>query len=197
VVRRPNAVPTIDGRRSDPAAKVVVAVGRLTPQKGFDLLLRAWVPIARSHPGWTLRIYGAGPEKARLEAQVDELGLGGKVALMGRTSRIGEAYAEGSVFVLSSRREGLPMVILEAMSKGLPVVSFDCPTGPAETVATGENGVLLPDGDVPALSAALAEVIEDGELRIRLGRGALATAARYDQEVIGKQWVELIDDLLT
>jgi len=197
VVRRPNAVPTIDGRAGDPESKVVVAVGRLTPQKGFDLLLPAWVPIAHSHPDWQLKIYGAGPEKALLEAQIADLGLGGQVALMGRTSRIGEAYASGSIFVLSSRREGLPMVILEAMSKGLPVVSFDCPTGPAEMVATGENGVLVRNGDVPALTEGLSELIEDRALRARLGRGALGTAARYDQEAIGKEWVELIDGLIS
>ena len=195
IVRMPNAVTAIDGPRSDLTARVVVAAGRLTPQKGFDLLLPAWVPVAAAHPDWRLQIYGAGPERARLEALINESGLADTVRLMGRTNRLGHAFSQSSVFVLSSRREGLPMVILEAMSKGLPVVSFDCPTGPAEIVVTDQNGMLVPDGDVEGLSQALLRVIEDDEMRVRLGTGALQTAAGYDIERIGQRWSELIDEL--
>ena len=88
------------------------------------------------------------------------------------------------------------MVILEAMSKGLPVVSFDCPTGPVEIVVTDHNGVLVPDGDIPGLSKALLGVIEDDAYRATLGKGALETAARYDIQVIGRDWAELVEDVL-
>ena len=188
VVLLPNAVPAIDGGRADPTCKTVVAAGRLTRQKGFDRLIPAWSEIARTHPDWRLEIYGSGREGGALQQLVDRHGLSGTVSLMGRTKRLGEAFANSSIFVLSSRREGLPMVILEAMSKGLPVVSFDCPTGPAEIIVNDHNGVLVPDGDIPALTAARRRLIEDDEGRARLGIGALETAARYDVQAIGQQW---------
>jgi glycosyltransferase involved in cell wall biosynthesis len=196
VVLLPNAVPALDGGRADPTRKTVVAAGRLTRQKGFDRLIPAWSQVARAHPDWRLEIYGSGPEGRALQQLVSQHGLSGTVRLMGRTKRLGHAFSNASIFVLSSRREGLPMVILEAMSKGLPVVSFDCPTGPAEIVVDDYNGVLVPDGDIPALTRALRRLVEDDEQRARLGSGALETAARYDVEAIGKQWAELIDGLL-
>ena len=197
VVLLPNAVPAIEGGRADPTRKTVVAAGRLTRAKGFDRLIPAWSQVARSHPDWRLEIYGSGPERDALQLLVDQHGLSGTVQLKGRTNRLGHAFANSSIFVLSSRREGFPMVILEAMSRGLPVVSFDCPTGPAEIVVDDHNGVLVPNGDIPALTEALRQLIEDDEQRARLGNGALETATRYDVESIGKQWTELIDGLLS
>ncbi len=196
VVRIPNAVPALAGGPADHTAKVVIAAGRLTTQKGFDRLIRAWEPVAAAHRDWRLLILGEGPERERLEGLIASAGLAEVVALMGQTDRIGHAFAESSIFVLSSRREGLPMVILEAMSKGLPVVSFDCPTGPAEMVVTGHNGILVPDGDIAGLTRALLDVIEDDELRSRLGKGALETSERYDMEVIGQEWAHLVESLL-
>jgi glycosyltransferase involved in cell wall biosynthesis len=151
--------------------------------------------VARRHPDWRLVIYGEGEQRPVLEKLVADHGLGESVSLPGRTDRIGEEFSRAAAFVLSSRREGLPMVILEAMSKGLPVVSFDCPTGPAELI-TADNGILVPDADVDALSRALCDVIEDDELRRRLDRGAVDTAARYDLDVIGRDWAALVDELL-
>lgn len=197
VVRMPNAVPAVGGGQSDLSAKTVIAAGRLTTQKGFDRLIPAWEPVARAHPDWSLEIYGEGQQRERLEGLIAEHDLSKSVRLMGRTERLGHAFAESSVFVLSSRREGLPMVILEAMSKGLPVVSFDCPTGPVEIVVSDHNGLLVPDGDIPALSQALLTVIEDDAYRGTLGKGALETAARYDISVIGRDWAELVEDLRT
>ena len=196
VVRMPNAVTEMDGGQADLSAKTVIAAGRLARQKGFDRLIPAWEPVARAHPDWTLEIYGEGKHRELLEGLIAELDLGKSVRLMGRTDRLGHAFAASSVFVLSSRREGLPMVILEAMSKGLPVISFDCPTGPVEVVASGHNGVLVPDGDIPALTKALLDVIEDDGYRATLGQGALETAASYDLRVIGREWAELVADLL-
>jgi len=197
VVLLPNAVPAIDGGRADPTHKTVVAAGRLTRAKGFDRLIPAWSQVARTHPDWRLEIYGSGPESGALQQLIDEHGQSRTVRLMGRTKELGHALANSSIFVLSSRREGLPMVILEAMSKGLPVVSFDCPTGPADIVVDDQNGVLVPNGHIPALAEVLRELIEDDEKRARLGNGALATATRYDIEAIGQQWTELIDGLLS
>ena len=114
---------------------------------------------------------------------------------MGATRDLGAALAQGSVFALSSRFEGFGIVVVEAMSKGLAVVSFDCPRGPGEIIDDGRDGVLVPPGDVAALSRALLETVGDEERRRALGTAALETARRYDPATVGKSWVTLLDQL--
>jgi glycosyltransferase involved in cell wall biosynthesis len=195
VERIPNPTPPVAAGASTLEAPVVVAAGRLTNQKGFDLLIPAFAPVARRHPGWTLRIYGGGPERASLQALIEAEGMEDRIELMGPTRRLVEALAEASVFVLSSRFEGFGLVILEAMSVGLPVVSFDCPRGPAEIITSGRDGTVVPPEDVPALSEALDELVADEARRRAYGAAALETAAAYDQKEIGALWEALLDDL--
>jgi glycosyltransferase involved in cell wall biosynthesis len=191
----PNALPALEGDVSALANPLVVAAGRLTPQKGFDLLVRAFARVVERHPDWELRIYGGGEKLSELRRLVWEHDLYNHVTLMPRSPELGRELAKASVFALSSRFEGLPMVLIEAMSKRLPVVSFDCPTGPRQVVVHGHNGLLVPNGDVDAFASALLEVIEDDDKRRSMGDAALETARRYDVEVIGRRWAEFLADI--
>jgi len=167
---------------------VVVAMGRLVPQKGFDMLIDAFAPLARNHPDVTLEIWGEGPERSRLERRRDDLGLAGRVRLPGTTTEPHAAIGRAGVFVMSSRREGFPMVLGEAMASGVPCVSFDCPSGPRELIRDGVDGLLVPPNDVPALGAALERLITDRELAARLASRAPEVVERFSLEAILEQW---------
>jgi glycosyltransferase involved in cell wall biosynthesis len=192
VVCMPNGVPELGGRRAALDAKVVVAAGRMGPQKGFDRLLPVWAKVAREHPDWELRIWGGGKGIGKLRRQADELGIADSAHIMGFTSKLHEEFADSSLYVMSSRNEGFPMVLLEAMSAGLPVVSYDCPTGPRDIVREGVDGYVVPNGDRDALAAALGRLMDDAEMRKAFGAAAVEGAARYDIAAIARRWEELL-----
>ncbi|MBL0373286.1 glycosyltransferase family 4 protein [Rhizobium sp. KVB221] len=184
----PNAVDLPQEWKNMRGGNRLTAVGRLTHQKGFDLLLEAFARIEASFPDWKLVIWGEGEDRAALEGKRRDLGLDGRVDMPGVTGRPGQWIETADVFVLSSRYEGWGIVLLEAMAAGLPVVSFNCQFGPSAMVTDGEDGLLVESGNAEALADALASVLADSDLRVRLSEAAVESAARYMPERILAQW---------
>lgn len=195
VFQVPNALEPLDGEPARVRNKVVLAAGRLVQQKGFDLLIPAFAPVAARHPDWSLRIFGDGARRQQLQDQVDALGLTDSVRLLPATREIGQQMAQAGLFVLSSRFEGFGRVLIEALSKGLPVISFDCPRGPSDILTDGHDGLLVPPEDVEALSQAMLALVEDEELRHRFGDAGPATAAAYDLPSVGARWQQELQAL--
>ncbi len=179
-----------DLRRGGPWT--VVAAGRLVEQKRFDLLIRAFAKIAPRHPDWSLVIHGEGGLRPDLERLVEDSGLRGRVRLPGWTADLSAELAKGDLFALSSGYEGFGNVIAEALVAGLPVVSFDCPSGPAEIIRHEVDGLLVPPLDVDALAAALGRLMGDQDLRLRMGARAPEALERFSLESTLARW----DDLL-
>jgi glycosyltransferase involved in cell wall biosynthesis len=173
--------------------KTIVAVGRFVPQKGFDMLLRAFARIAALHPDWSLTIWGEGPERERLEQQRNALGLQERVSFPGLSDRPGGWVESGSVFLLSSLYEGFPNVLAEAMAAGFAVISFDCPWGPGEIIQHDRDGILVPAEDEGVLAAAMAELLADPGRRLQLGEAAARNIRRFSADSVFRQWDELIE----
>ena len=193
--RIPNTVQDIEPPQADHSAKRIFAAGRHTPQKGYDLLIPAFAPVAAAHPDWELKICGRGQSTAMLHALVAEHGLQDRVTLAGPTEDVPGEMAQASIYVLSSRFEGFPLVLIEAMSKAMAVVAFDCPTGPRDIVDDHRNGLLVGAQDVEGLTAAMLEMVADEDLRRRCGAAAAEAARNYSIDAIGPCWEELFREL--
>ena len=195
VVCIPNPAPSVEGRRTTLDAPVVVAAGSLTHRKGFDRLLRAWARLAPRFPDWQLKIFGTGHRSPELEALIDKLGIRGSARLCGHSPRMIDELASASIFALTSRREGFPMVLLEAMAVGLPSVAYDCPTGPADIISDGLDGYVIPDGRTRLFVDALGGLMEDEQRRRRFSAAALESVQRYRIDAIGNRWEALFGEL--
>lgn len=196
----PNPVP-IPALRAEPGRPVngrftLAAVGRLVPQKGFDLLLQAFGTLAALHPDWDLKIYGEGPERGNLEFRVSEAGLGGRVSMPGAIQNLSQDLANAHLFVLSSRFEGFPNALCEAMALGLPCVAFDCPSGPSEILRSGLDGLLVPPGDTAGLVSALDQCMGDLDLRCRYGIRAMEVVDRFSLDRIRAQWEDCLAEVM-
>ncbi len=177
------------------ARRTVVALGRLMRQKGYDVLLKAFARCAPRHPNWTLRIIGEGEERGALEAQVESLGLRGRIELGGRVSDPIPLLKQADLYVLSSRFEGFPNALLEAMACGLPVISTDCQSGPREIVRNGFDGILVPVEDVSALAEAMDRLMGDEVARARLAARAVHVLERFSRDAILGRWERLLEEV--
>lgn len=175
-------------------SKVVLAVGRLAKQKGFDYLLQAWLKVIKYAPDWQLKIVGEGEERASLSQFITDNNLADSVELVGNTDNVQKYYEQAAIFCLSSRFEGFPMVLLETLSFGLPVVSFDCDTGPAE-ILDGTGSILVKPYDTDLLADGLNELIADIDLRESISIASKDKAKQYQSEKIIETWVELLEEV--
>lgn len=192
----PNFISSIPPRQSSVENKVCLAVGRLSYQKGFDRLIMAWKTVHEQYPDWKLQIYGSGELQEVLLLMISNLGLQECVTIHPPTKRIGEVYEQASLFLLSSHYEGLPMVMLEALSYGLPVVSFACKCGPKDLIRDGLNGYLLSDGDIIGFAGKVMRLISNEEMRQRMGYNAYKLVLQeYTKEKIMNKWIFLFHNL--
>ncbi|MBB4044808.1 glycosyltransferase involved in cell wall biosynthesis [Bacteroides reticulotermitis] len=196
VIPNPIATP-LEGKQTDISSKHAIAVGRYAPQKGFDRLIAAWAIVAQKHPDWTLDIYGEGELQTVLQQQIDELGLHENCILHHTVSNIADKYCMSSIFVLSSRYEGLPLVLGEAMAYGVAPVAFTCPCGPRDMITDGVNGLLVEDGNIEQLANRIGYLIEHEDIRKQLGEKAHQRAKDFTMEAISLQWKALFEELMS
>lgn len=175
--------------------KKIIGVGRFEPQKGYDLLIQAWKKVAIIHPDWQVHLFGNGFQRSTLQNMIKDARLEDSFFLNSVTSDIYSEYLKHSIFVLSSRYEGFGLVLIEAMSCGLPCVSFDCPSGPSEIIRDGEDGILVENGNIEKMSKAICYFIENEEKRLQMGAKARKNSLRFVQENIMPRWDALFKSL--
>ena len=173
----------------------IICVGRLTRQKGFDYLIKAWALIANKYPGWKIDIFGSGDLEDFLIQMIDNYNLKESITINKPTSNIFEEYDRSSIYILSSRYEGFCLVLLEAMSFGIPCISFNCPHGPSDMITNGEEGILVPVGDINKLAESIEWMITHKEERERMSQNSREKVKYYLAENIMPQWVELFNKI--
>ncbi len=199
----PNPVPLreVQGQTGQPLAlpwsRSVIAMGRLAPEKGFDLLIRAFAELAPRFPDWGLAILGEGVERAALQSLARELAVADRVCLPGVVQQAFAALKQGELFVLSSRHEGFGNALVEAMACGLPVIATDCWSVSPEIVRDGVDGLTVPAGNPNALAGAMGVLMGDADRRRRLGEAAAESARRFDLDSVMRRWEDLLEELRT
>lgn len=179
-----------------PERQLLLAVGRLHNQKGFDWLIEAFSNLTHKHPNWDLVILGEGSLRSALERQVKESGLEKRIFLPGRVGNLSDWYKSADIYVMSSRYEGFGNTLVEAMAHGLAVLSFDCDTGPRDIIRHEVDGLLVPPKDIAALTATLDKMMGNDALRSQLAERAIDARERFSMEKITKQWEHLFDEVL-
>ncbi len=179
-----------------PERKRLLSVGRLVPQKGYDRLIEVFGRLASRFPDWELVIVGDGAERDNLKRRIDALGLQEVVLLPGHAGNIGDWYRQADLYVLSSRFEGFPNALAEAMAHGLPAVSVDCDTGPRDIIRHEVDGLLVASGDEDTLEAALGNLMADATKRAELGSRAADVRTRFSLDRVNEMWLDLFRELV-
>lgn len=192
----PNPRPLEFEHSSTLDAPVVLAVGRLIPSKNMGELISIWSRVASDYPEWQLHIVGDGYMRDSLESQIDELGLRRQVILQGNTTNVTPYYMGASISVFTSAYEGFPLTMLETITAGLPLVTYACPCGPRDLIQDGSNGFLVEMGDKTTFEARLRTLMNDTELRKRMGRNARESAESYTHDRVMQKWDVLFKSLL-
>lgn len=187
----PNPLPFVSEDVATLSDKRVIAAGRYTYQKNFEALIRIWSRISREFPDWRLDIYGEGPLRPKLEGMVESLGLSESLSLCKPTLDMPREYLHSSVYAMTSNYEGLPMVLLEAQTMGLPIVSYACQCGPRDIITDGVDGYLVDMHDEDAFAERLARLMSDTDERYRMGASAKQASSRYEIDQIMAQWLDL------
>ncbi|MDY3362427.1 glycosyltransferase family 4 protein [Riemerella anatipestifer] len=195
VTNIPNPI-TIEPITADTNAEKVLAVGRHTSQKGFDYLVEAWAIVAKKFPNWQLDIYGHGEQEEERKQQIKNLGLEKSINLYPPSKEINKVFSEHSIFVLSSRFEGFPLVLIEALASGLAPVSFECKNGPKQMMGDSRlRDFLVEPYNINSYADKLIQLIENKELRKNVSAEALKVSKRYQIDYVMKKWVELFNNL--
>lgn len=180
--------------KPDMSKKRVIAVGRLTSQKGFDILLNIWSIVEKKQPDWTLEILGEGELKNALKEQCEKLDLK-RVVFSPKTADVAKHYHESSIYAMTSRYEGFPMVLLEGTAMGLPLIAFDCKTGPSEMIEDGVNGYLINMGDEETYASKLLRLMTLQDIRERMSLASKKVARRFTVQAIVDKWEKLLKEL--
>ena len=192
----PNPLTVSSNTRSSLNSKKVIAVGRLNPEKHFDALIKAWKIVSDRFPDWSLEIWGGnGPLYEELKRMIVELQLANHVFLKGETPEISRKMAESSMIVSTSITEGMPLVLLEALAAGLPIVTFNYKYGADEIVTEGKNGFIVEEDDLDALAERIGRLISNEALRKEMGENAFISSQRFLPEVIADRWMTLFQSL--
>ncbi len=196
IVQIYNPVYTEQTKEAQLTNNVAIAVGKLDPQKGFDMLIDCWKQISEKNPSWILNIWGQGELKEYLQKKIMLVNLEHKVFLKGSSSEIHKHYLDSSLLLMTSRFEGFPMVLLEALSCGLPIIAYDCEHGPSELVDNGYNGYIIPDFDESEFVEKADFLINNHDIRKSFGKNSLRKSQDFSFIKIMNQWDTLFHNLL-
>lgn len=191
----PNSNPIESTEKSDLKKNRIISVGRLTHQKGFDLLIEIAEIIKQKNPNWEFNIFGTGEDEKMLQNKIDVKNLSNIVKLKGLSHSIEQEYLNSSIFLLTSRWESFGLVLIEAMKLGLPVISFEC-DGPSTIIKDNENGFLIPKFEKELMAEKIIKLIEDKKLREKMGKNSIELSEAYNEKNIMPLWNQLIQSII-